>query len=272
MSGVASGIGKVFSAVGNAAARVGTAVKGVAATVFTAGAASGAGPMASGGLSGVVSNFTGGGVLGNILTGAITQAGYGALIGGAIGAATGTGFGKGALMGAAAGGVSGGLMGAAGMNVDPLATGGVVPGDSPTGMLPTGTTAAGDVATQRVGQAFSNGVGEAIPVSPASPVATGGGFGQFMNSETAGGLLSGLGKGYGSYMEAEATKEAAQADRDFLRDKEQRMQDSYNVDPSALHQAPADVTGTGRPVPAQKYARKRYEYVPEQGRIMLVEA
>ncbi|HKZ07108.1 MAG TPA: hypothetical protein VJU81_16710 [Methylomirabilota bacterium] len=227
--------------------------------------------MASGGLSGIVSSFTGGGVLGNILTGAITQAGYGALMGGAIGAMTGAGFGKGALMGAAAGGISGGLFGAAGLNPDPLTWGagdgtGVVAANTPTGMAPTGTT---DIATQRVSQAFSNGASPAP--APAAPTG-GGGFAQFMNSETGGGLLAGLGKGLGSYMEAQAAKEAAQADRDFLRDKEQRLQDSYNVDPSALHSAPEDVSGTGRPVPAQKYARKRYEYVPEEGRIMLVQA
>ena len=83
MSGIVSGIGKVFSTVTSGVARVGKAIMGVGATTFTAGAATGAAPLASGGLAGIVQKFTGTSTLGNILTGAITQAGYGALIGGA---------------------------------------------------------------------------------------------------------------------------------------------------------------------------------------------
>ena len=42
MSGIVSGIGKVFSTVTSGVARVGKAIMGVGATTFTAGAATGA--------------------------------------------------------------------------------------------------------------------------------------------------------------------------------------------------------------------------------------
>lgn len=280
MSGIASGIGKVFSTVGSAVARVGKAVTGVGATTFTAGAASAAPSMATGGLSGIVSSFTGGGVLGNIITGAVTQAGYGALIGGAVGAMTGQGFGKGALMGGLGGAVTGGLFGAAGVNPDPLTKGfgqanqsGVVPVEgTATGAAPTGATASAplDVASGRVAQAHGDITGSVAAPAAAAPAASGGGFGSFLKSEAGGGLLAGVGKGLGAYMDAQNRSEEAEKDRDFLRDKEQRLQDSYKVDPSALHGTMSDTTA--RPTPAEKYSRSRYEYDPAQGRIVQVPA
>ena len=49
MSGIVSGIGKVFQTITQTAVKVGSAVAGVGSTLFTAGAAAGAGPMAGGG-------------------------------------------------------------------------------------------------------------------------------------------------------------------------------------------------------------------------------
>lgn len=286
MSGLVSGITKTFQAVGSAVARVGKAVTGVGATTFTAGAASAAPSMATGGLSGIVSKFTGGGVLGNIITGAVTQAGYGALAGGAIGALTGQGFGKGAMMGGLGGAVTGGLMGAAGVNPDPLTKGfgqsqqsGIVSAEgTATGAAPTGATSSSavDYPSSRVAQAHGGDITgsvtpSAAPATVTAPAASGGGLSRFLSSEAGGGLIAGVGKGLGAYMDAKNRSEEAEKDRKFLRDKEQRLQDSYSVDPSALHDAaPADTTA--RPTPAVKYGRTRYEYDPSVGRIVSVPA
>jgi len=281
MSGIASGIGKIFATVTNSAVKIGQAVAGVGSTLFTAGASSGAGPMAAGGLSGLVQSFTGKGVLGNILTGAIGQAGFGALAGGAIGALTGQGFGKGALMGGLTGAVTGGLgglAGAAGLGAQPQAVDGITTGSTPTGMVPTGST--GRVpstinATQSVSGAPQAAMGQtAAQVAASAPSASGGfmgGLGKFLTSETGGGLIAGLGKGLGAYMDQKAKADESQKDRDFIRDKEQRLQDSYNVDPASLpgngYQPPQP--DQSRPTPTQKYARRRYSYDPIQGRIVM---
>ena len=277
MSGVVSGIGKVFSAVGNAAARVGQAVMGVGATTFTAGAAAGAAPMAAGGFNGVLQGLTGGGVMGNILTGAIKQAGYGALIGGVIGAVTGQGFGKGALIGGLGGAITGGLSGSglfSAAGIDPTKTGSTtaIPSETPTGFAPTGVT---DPASARVAAAHGTPTiytpegGAAAAAAPAAQ--GGGGFGQFLRSEAGGGLIAGLGKGIGDYATAKMAAGEREKDREFLREKDQRLQDSYNVDPDALHgAAPSDTTS--RPTPAQKYSRFRYEYSPQAKRIVRVPA
>ena len=79
MSGIVSGIGKVFSTVTSGVARVGKAIMGVGATTFTAGAATGAAPLASGGLAGIVQNFTGTSTLGKIGS-AIACASPGAIV------------------------------------------------------------------------------------------------------------------------------------------------------------------------------------------------
>jgi len=273
MSGIVSGITKAFTAVGNATARVGQAVLGVGATTFTAGAASGAGPLASGGLAGIVQKFTGTGVLGNVLTGAITQAGYGALIGGAVSAATGGSFGKGALTGALGGAVSGGLMGAAGLNPDPLTRGfgkspdpgvdtGIVTGSTATGLVPTGSTTAPVPLSDA---AFNARAGGAAAAAPAA-VEGGSGFSRFMNSPMAGGLVSGLGQGLAGWLASKEKKQAEEDDRNFIRERDQRLTDSYNVAPSALHAPMTD--NTARPVPAQKYARPRWQYDRESGRMV----
>ena len=296
MSGIVSGIGKVFSTVTSGVARVGKAIMGVGATTFTAGAATGAAPLASGGLAGIVQKFTGTSTLGNILTGAITQAGNGALIGGAVSAMTGGSFGKGALIGGLGGAVSGGLFGAAGLNPDPLTRGfarppgvdsGITTASTTTGVAPTGATAPAPTSVpSRIPRVTVNGEGAAgigangaaaVPMGPGSQVVAAGQpqqngfFSRLLNSEAGGGLIAGLGQGLmqGKAVkdQIEAQKEAAEADRQFLRDKDQRLQDSYDVDPAVYHGTVVD--GTQRPTPARRFGR-RYEYDPNSGRIVQV--
>lgn len=285
MSGIVSGLGKVFQAVSQTAVKVGQAVAGVGSTLFTAGAATGAGPMATGGFTNLIKNFTGNGVLGNVLSGAITQAGFGALAGGAIGALTGQGFGKGALIGGLGGAVTGGLgglAGAAGLGAQ-TPVDGIVTGSTPTGLAPTGSTgaiqsvnAAPAVSGQPQG-AISTAAATAAPVAAAAaPAASGGimgGLGKFLTSETGGGLIAGLGKGLGAYMDQKAKADEAQKDRQYLIDKEQRLQDSYNVDPSVL---PGNVGGGNaqqpsqpRQSPTERFSRRRYLYDPKAGRVVM---
>lgn len=171
MSGIASGITKIFTTVGSAAARVGKAVAGVGSSLFTAGASTG----------GIASAASGGGVLGNILTGAVKQAGIGALLGGGVSAATGGDFGKGALWGGLAGAATGGLMGAAGAQQ-------VVAAETPTGVAPTGNSAV-----------------------PAATASTSGGLMSFLQSEgggaLAGNLIAGVGQGLSAYSAQKAVED-----------------------------------------------------------------
>jgi hypothetical protein len=271
MSGLVSGLGKVFTAVGSGVARIGQAVKGVASTVFTAGAATGSVGAAAQGASGV---------LGTILNGALKQAVGGALIGGAVGALTGTGFGKGMLIGGLGGALSGGLSAAAGLGGPQALSGnsppapsvpGIASAATPTGVAPTGVT--GPAAASPAGGALAAAghmpvAGSAIAAAPAA----GGGFMNFLKSETGGQLIAGLGTGLGKFLEAKERRDEAQRDRDFLEAKEQRLRDSYSVDPSALAGNTPAPPSVSRPTPAQKYRRTRYQYDPSVGMIVPVTA
>lgn len=288
MSGIVSGITKVFSSVGSAVARVGSAVAGVGASVFTSGAASGAGSMASGGLSSVASGF--GGTLGKVLTGAISQAAIGAVIGGGISALTGNGFGKGALMGGLAGAATGGLTGLmsggapAGLATDT----GLATAATPTGLAPVGKTASapssipGKISLDAAGDAnLASRLGDqsaGLMGGGGEVAAAGGGLGSFLTSETGGNILSGLGDAYGKYADykqkdkqLDMQAEEYDKDRAFKLDQEMRIRDSYAVDPSVLH-GPASPDTTARPTPAQAYGRTRYEYDPSLGRVVSVAA
>jgi hypothetical protein len=83
MSGIVSGLGKIFTSVASRlSTALGSAVTGVGATVATAGAATGGG-LFSGGISSIVGGLgTGTGVLGNILNGVVNVAtkGLGGLV------------------------------------------------------------------------------------------------------------------------------------------------------------------------------------------------
>lgn len=253
MSGIVSGIGKVFTSVASGVAKVGKAVLGVGASLFTGGAASG------GAIGNVINSVSGGGVLGNVLTGAIKQAGIGALIGGAVGAMTGAGFGKGAMWGALGGAATGALSGS-GL----FTAAGVTPADTPTGFAPTGRAATGGIGSDTV----------AAAAAPAATTGGGTGLMSFLNTEAGGGLVAGLGEGLMSYAQQKSEEEERQKDRDFLRAKEERLTRSYDVAPEALPGGGtmAALPDTQRPSPAQKYERRRYVYNPGSKSIEMVPA
>lgn len=248
MSGVASAIGKIFSTVGSAAARVSSSVAGIGATVFTAGAAGGAGSMASGGLTGIIQNVAGNGVMSNVLSGAMKQAGYGALTG-AIGSAVGGGSPlKGALAGGAGGLVVGGLTGFTGLgggetvatatNDSPNFGSGVVTAETPTGMAPSGTGGSG--------------------ATVAAPVAGGGGFAGLLKHPLTGQILSGLGGGLAQGMQVKALERERQRERDFTASQQQRISDSYSVDPNA-YRAQDGGASTGAAPQGPGATRYRYD-------------
>ncbi|WP_395451206.1 hypothetical protein ACHMW7_16270 [Aminobacter sp. UC22_36] len=209
MSGVVSGIGKVFSSVVSGVAKVGKAVLGVGASVFTGGAASGAG--------GIGSIASGGGVLGNILSGASKIAGN-------LFAPPG--------MAQAAGGL--------------FSSAGLAPAATATGLSPLGKA--------------------------------GGGLFDFLKSETGAGLISGIGGGLMKKAEMDAYSEEQQKDRDFLRAKDQRVTDSYNLPDNAFAAnttpppAPAAAAPPAQPAQTMPGAPKspqrfRYNYDSQTKRI-----
>jgi hypothetical protein len=262
MSGVVSGITKVFSAVGSATARVGQAVAGVGASVFTAGAATGAGSLASGGLTGAIQSVAGKGVLSNVLSGAIKMAVPGAI----IGAVTGQGAMKGALMGGLGGAVMGGMGGMDGISSmlggngsDALAGGAGADTLSSGGM-----GRAGGVGHPDAGGGFSStsvpqinpGTGEAVAATTGATSSIPGGtaagelaksnnggfmgkIGNFLNSETGAGVLSGLGQGMIEKAKVDAIAAENQKNRDFQLANQKRITDSYNVNTSRWTYDPA---------------------------------
>ncbi|GAA4108919.1 hypothetical protein ACFFTN_01500 [Aminobacter aganoensis] len=211
MSGVVSSIGKAFTSVVSGVAKVGKAVLGVGASVFTGGAAAGAG--------GLGSIASGGGVLGNILSGASKIAG--------------NLFGPPGMAQAA-----GGLFSSAGL----------APAATATGLSPLGKA--------------------------------GGGLLDFLKSETGAGLISGIGGGLMEKAKLDAYSEEQEKDRGFLRAKEQRITDSYNVPDAAFAgnttpppaatapQQPAAQAMPGAPKAASQ--RFRYDYDPQSKRIVRV--
>lgn len=302
MSGIANGMTKVFSTLGSGVARIGRSITGVGAATVTAGAATAAPPLAQGGLSGFIQQFTGGGVLGNVLTGAITTAGYGALISAVTGGDP--------LKGAMWGGLAGGIGGAAGINLDPTSRNflrgpnapgatqnavpagdtqsmmpaeGVVAANSPSGVAPTGQT--GGTGGALSDQDFNRRWQTFDPMTPSMPITqptapgtapttaapapaqtSSGGFGQFTNPTLAAGLLSGVGQGLAAAMTAKEARRAREEEQRFEREKEERLRSSYTVTDASLFRGGVS-SDTGRPAPAQKWGRqrKRYEYVPGQG-------
>jgi hypothetical protein len=87
----------------------------------------------------------------------------------------------------------------------------------------------------------------------------------FLKSESGGALIGGLGEGLMKKAEVDALAEEREEDRQYLRDKEQRLQDSFSVDPNAFagNAATPPVAATQRPTPAQKF--DRYEYQRGKG-------
>lgn len=263
MSGLVSGISKVFTSVASSVVNVGKAILGVGATTMTAGAASGAGSILGGGLNSVIGSITGGGVLANVLTGAIRQAAIGSLVGGAIGAITGAGFGKGALYGGLGGAALGGIQGLGG---GLYSSTGLVPANTPSGMTPTGSAAATAAPS--------------LPAAAAAPAAAApsGGFASFLGSESGGALLSGLGQGVSAYAQARMEAAEREKDRDFLREKQETLTRSYDLPDTVMPgnnpgggMAPTTLTPSGAPKPKAS-TRWRYQYDPSAGNVVRVPA
>ena len=247
MSGIASGIGTVFKAVGSTASKISSSVVGIGKAAFTAGAATGATSMASGGLNGVIQSVTGQGVLGNVLTGAVKQAAVGAALGAATGAVTGAGAGKGALIGGLTGGIAGGF--GSYMDTTGLETAAATPAATPTGFAPTGVTDAKAATDLVINDSPANAmVSTAAPATPATsaPAATGvaAGFKGLLDNEMLMGALGGLGEGLMKQQEINALRDERQADRDRRDGQQTRITDSYSVDPNARKsQHPAAQSG-----------------------------
>jgi len=265
MSGIVSGVTKVFTAVGSAVARVGSAVGAVGASVFTAGAASGAGSMGSGAFSSMLQSVTGDGVLGNVLSGALKTAIPGALIGGAVGAMTGTGFMKGAMMGGLGGAAMGGINAyGAGQSpgVDTMTTGSVSQSSNAGRLSPEGGGISGGngliqssvpQVNPATGQAVTNAAtSSTVPEQTAAGALVkkeAGGFGAFLNSETGAGLIGGLGKGFTAKAQADALAAENQKNRDATAAEQASRTASYDMAP-----------GT--------FSRGRLSYDPAAGRVV----
>lgn len=233
MSGLFTAIGRVFTPVIDGISHIGSAMTGVGATAFTGAAATGASSFVDAASNIGSSLFSGASaagststVLGNIFKG-ITST-----LGGAtdsLGNMLVGGAGSNTLGGSAAKGLGVGIT--PGGSIDTLTT-----AATPTGVAPTGVTNFGDKITD------------------------------FLSSEGGGNLLAGLGKGLSTYQEQQAQVERDQMLYDFKNGQEQRLRESYHVDPSVFagnDQAPPD--RTKRPTPGQKYDRTRLRYVRGKG-------
>jgi hypothetical protein len=239
MSGVISGIAKIFKPIVSVATKIIKPIAAVGATLFTGGAALGAGPAIGGGLGGILSL---GGTLANI---------------------AGTAFGRAGWQGAGAQG-SGTATAWGGQDV-----GG---GGSPPRGLMSGTVGnglgEGSSSYDGGGMSFSGnyaeGVGDVTQQNITTPTTGGGLFG----SVQGGSMLAGLGGGLSQWMQSrqeqrmmeaqlKSREKIAQNELDFMRDKEERVRDSYRVAPSAHESAPQ---------------RVRYQYDRESGRVVPVSA
>ena len=267
-------IGRIFKKVLRVAKKVLPIALAVGAVVFTAGAALGL-PALAGGWGGAVASGLGSlgisttGALGSVLTGAITQAGFGAAIGGGLTALTGGSFSKGAGVGALTGAVTGGLTGAYNYATAPGAS---VSTRSPTGLgeaaKPVATNAAtapANAATQAVTgtadaatQAVTGGVAQAAKPTGLLGTLNNVASSPLMQSPMIGMTVAGLGQGLMSGLGA---KEEAKE----RRQNQQRITESYDVDPSAYDYAQPDTTTRpspearwGRPDTTPRRARYRY--------------
>ena len=141
-------------------------------------------------------------------------------------AATGTGIGS--LSNA----FSGGTLGSLAQGVSNLF--GAVMGQP--GALVSGLgSALGGTATSATGAlpAMAGGAGAAADIA-ASTGAAGGGLGKFLSSEAGAGMLQGIGEYYAENERMKALEEEYDKRREFERESQQRITDSYDVDPSVL--------------------------------------
>ncbi len=229
MSGVAKKVGLVFAAVvAPMALPFLAAAAPAAATVFSAGAAAGGG---------------------SILTSTLLNAGKSAIVGGLISRVSGGKFSDGAKIGALAG-AAGSVMGGFGQ-----AMGGQASAAQPVLSTKGAPAAAGG------GTGFGMAAAQPATVAARGPL---GGFGRFLfdgENPLAGQLLKGAAEGY--LMKAEAESE-----RDYEREQDDRLRDSYEGAGAAMaYDAPLSVPtrfeNAGRRPPAYRYNRdtRRIEQV-----------
>lgn len=232
MSGVVSGIAKVFTPLVSVATKIIKPVAAVGATLFTGGAAMGAGPAMAGGLGGLLS------------------------LGGMLASVAGTAFGRAGFqqVGSQGSGTSTEWMGGGG------GSRGLMPGTVGEGLSSGSSSYGGD------GMAFSGTYADDLGATTQQSIATPTGGRGLFGSVQGGSLLAGLGGGLAQWMQARqdermldkqlnSREKIAQNELDFMRDKEERVRDSYRVNPSVHEQAPK---------------RVRYQYDPTSGQVVPV--
>jgi len=204
MSGVISGITKIFKPIASVATKVLLPIVGIGASLFTGGAAMGLPSLLAGGFSALTGL---GGVFGQVSGVAAQRAGVG--------------------QSAEGGGLFSGLSGGAGPAVGSPAGGAMAASGLQAPMMDVGGAKSADTS----------------PLT-AQMLATPTGGNQFFKSLEGGGLLSGLGAGVNNWLAAKqqedllnrslASRERMQ-DKEigYLTDKEQRLRDSYSVGASA---------------------------------------
>jgi hypothetical protein len=285
--GFFSKIGKIFKKVTSSKIfKVAAAVLGVAAVVFTGGAALGLAPFAGGfgaAMGGISSALGLTGTVGSVLTGALTAGGYGAAIGGLTSLATGGDPLDGASMGLATGALTGGLLGGFGVGVDPFAgigtkaapaaTGGAGLVGGPATTPATAGMATPSLATTGPATAGAATTGPASVASASSLPAAGQGGGLLgaggwieRNGALVGSTLSGLGQGL-------ATGMAAGDKADAEREQFDRISGNFAM-PEGGYEGSTSPADGPRPTPAVKWesgatpARKpRWRYNRETAQV-----
>lgn len=262
MSGVASAIGSIFTAVVDTVVSVGSSIIGAAASIFTGGAATGLG----GAVSGLAGGLNLGGSLGGIISGALTSGLVGAAVGAGTALITGGDIGTGALYGGLGGAALGGL-GAGLSNVTGVPDAAVMPTGSTTSAVAGGAVPTAATASQ-------------LP-SVVAPSASSGGSGGILsglfgdegflsrNGEWLGPAIAGVGEALLGGDEQQAQIDALMARDEAARDA---IRQNYSgVGPGLLSLADAPIDTTMRPTPAERWDPRTYggkwEYDTQTGKL-----
>jgi hypothetical protein len=238
MSSLVSGITKVFSSLGSGlatgAATLGSAIRGIGASFFTAGAATGQ-SAASG--TGIFSKLFGGGsTLGNIFSGVSSVLGGGP--GAAIPALAAGGAAGAAAIPAVAGTAATGLGTAMNAGAGPWGPLGLA--ESATGFAPAGVSA-------------STGFGKVA---------------DFFGSTAGTNLLTaagGIGESISEYQKIKSQEDMNQANIDYLNERQAKITEGYTVPNSALA---GGTTWSGDAPVVKKKGGAAWEYDDKTGKII----